>query len=693
LYVPAERDWIELESGLQVQFTAGTYKSHDFWLIPARAASADAQSGTLEWPLDAAGKPLLQAPAGIRHHYCRLAVLRFDGAKITSVDDCRNLFPPLANLTTLVYVGGDGQEAMPGAPLPQLLQAGVFNWRWPIRGAKVRFKLLPIGSPDAGKLAPHQGGLAAATAGAPLEVATDANGIAGCAWLLEANVKKPSQQVEARLLDAGGNELPPVLRFTANQSQADQVSYDPAKCPALKDAKTVQEAIDRLCKLGHGNGCEVVVGRGGTFNKLDEAIEELLEKRKQTDLCICLLPGDHVLGGGLRIKGSVGRPVIHLKIVGCNLGSRLILQEPLTAQLLRSFTLRDVQVKLTRGRTALQFDQCEEVTVESCWLLGLAQADITSLVTIRDAIRITLTDNVVEAYHKDSADVPAKVFGGIDLLQPLFERISDRDQFHGQAVPAAIRLAGLDPTERKKLAGQITGLLAQVRMTDGEKTTYARLTAALVAERPSPQELAGLLRAVREAALRATPGTALVLASPAARTTLTRNNILGVLSLYGAPDGKDLNRDEMALLAKKLKGGEVSIAESSGTLQATDNHFTRLVVSEDVINRLRELALGTAKGEIVGPYRTGFFTANVFEAERNHWVARHLSLTANAFHPLTKADVGVAVAEFATYVGNQGTGDFRLFNVSRVSLNQKAVPPPPAPGVQAGNLGINIVDT
>ncbi len=87
-----------------------------------------------------------------------------------------------------------------------------------------------------------------------------------------------------------------------------------------------------------------------------------------------------------------------------------------------------------------------------------------------------------------------------------------------------------------------------------------------------------------------------------------------------------------------------------------------------------------------GPARS--FTANLFETGHGHWLSRHLSLTANAFEPLTNEDAGTAVAEFATYVANQGTGDFRLFNVSRASLNQKAVPP----NVQAGNLAINIVD-
>jgi hypothetical protein len=36
---------VDIENGIQVTFTAGTYKSGDYWLIPARTAS-----GTIDWP-------------------------------------------------------------------------------------------------------------------------------------------------------------------------------------------------------------------------------------------------------------------------------------------------------------------------------------------------------------------------------------------------------------------------------------------------------------------------------------------------------------------------------------------------------------------------------------------------------------------------------------------------------------------
>ena len=69
--------WIHLEHGIQVRFSAGGYVSGDHWHFPARAAVVDAESGTIEWPTDAAG-PVELPPAGVAHHVCALAVVDVD---------------------------------------------------------------------------------------------------------------------------------------------------------------------------------------------------------------------------------------------------------------------------------------------------------------------------------------------------------------------------------------------------------------------------------------------------------------------------------------------------------------------------------------------------------------------------------------------------------------------------------------
>ena len=87
--------WIDLEDGIEIQFphTAdNTYRTGDYWLVPARTATAE-----VEWPTttDATGTHWAAAlpPRGITHHYAPLAVITSDAMGVFSVkSDCRRLF-------------------------------------------------------------------------------------------------------------------------------------------------------------------------------------------------------------------------------------------------------------------------------------------------------------------------------------------------------------------------------------------------------------------------------------------------------------------------------------------------------------------------------------------------------------------------------------------------------------------------
>ena len=95
--VPASNDgWIQLEGGIEVQFSDGTYKTGDYWLIPARTAT-----GEIEWPpYDVPNtSPIPQLPLGIKHHYCRLAIIEVkEEPKLKILEDCRQLFSPLTKV-------------------------------------------------------------------------------------------------------------------------------------------------------------------------------------------------------------------------------------------------------------------------------------------------------------------------------------------------------------------------------------------------------------------------------------------------------------------------------------------------------------------------------------------------------------------------------------------------------------------
>lgn len=232
--------WIDLEGGIQVQFSPGLYHSGDYWLIPARTITGD-----IEWPRDdtPSKNPIPQPPVGIRHHYCRLAIIKVSGGVITIIEDCRKLFPPLTELIRFFYVGGGG-EAMPGQRLPCTLQVGVVNDQSPVVGARVRFEIV---SPSGGTL--HSG----ATSGSSLDVVTNDKGVAECEWELDglgASFGRGCLQVEARLMGTAGKLFEPPICFNANLSIASLVAYDPAGCSKFKpETRTVQAAIDELCRL------------------------------------------------------------------------------------------------------------------------------------------------------------------------------------------------------------------------------------------------------------------------------------------------------------------------------------------------------------------------------------------------------------------------------------------------------------
>lgn len=84
-----EGRWTPLEDGVEVYFAAdATYQTGEYWLVPARTVT-----GTVEWPVDPANRPLLAAPAGPTVHYAPLAWITGMGAQT----DLRLSFAPLAS--------------------------------------------------------------------------------------------------------------------------------------------------------------------------------------------------------------------------------------------------------------------------------------------------------------------------------------------------------------------------------------------------------------------------------------------------------------------------------------------------------------------------------------------------------------------------------------------------------------------
>jgi hypothetical protein len=201
--------WIPLEQGVQVRFEAGSFKTGDYWTIPART-SAGSRKGGIEWPLDSLGEALAAPPHGIEHHSCKLGLVERTGgtgpAHWSVRDDCRALFPPLTGMLHLEKLCGDCQKALPGQPLEKPLRLAVLNGGLPMPGRSVRVEVRQGG----GRV--YRFGESPQTG---IELTTGDDGTIELYWTLGAHYE--AQHVEAWLLDDGGNQSGPVLCFTAHQ--------------------------------------------------------------------------------------------------------------------------------------------------------------------------------------------------------------------------------------------------------------------------------------------------------------------------------------------------------------------------------------------------------------------------------------------------------------------------------------------
>lgn len=266
--------YAELENGVQLRWenaegTPGVFRTGDWWNAPARTATAESQSGTLEWPraLDGTAEPRLAA--GIVHHYCRLGIVESLNGAVTLLEDCRCFFAPATEVNSLAYVSGAGQEAMPNLAAPGQrvelglpLVVGVPNAHCRDRPASVRFTVATGG----GSLSAAANTASAATT---LDVPLGPDGLARAWWWMGTNnLTSPdtvNQLVRARLLENGVPVQLPVL-FNASLSMANRVSYDPGNCAGLNGEFTVQKAIDRLARVASlfpagGDGGEVMPNR------------------------------------------------------------------------------------------------------------------------------------------------------------------------------------------------------------------------------------------------------------------------------------------------------------------------------------------------------------------------------------------------------------------------------------------------
>jgi photosystem II stability/assembly factor-like uncharacterized protein len=405
--------WIDLEDGVQVRFDAGgSYRPGDHWQIPARTINAD-----VEWPRDDDGEALALPPAGIVDAYCRLGIVEVDAqGNVVVAADCREIFPPLTMLEQLLYVGGDGQDAAPGSVLPQPLTLRVARGSVPVIGVTVQFVVETGGGQIDTPLALTTGpdGIAVCHWTLGLGALAPARFQRVRAWLLNADGQPVAgqtlvfnatgslmlqyvagdgqqappgttlpQRLELRVAhgfdpfagapvrvtvdQGGGSAGPPVVgsgpdglvgiawqlgNSGPQRLRAELIDLDGQVLQRLSFNASVVVAAS-------GGGCEVTIGKGGQFEKLDSALLQELLGSNGGRVCICFLPGDHTLD-----KLVVGQDRGRISLHGCGHASIVSLAGSVQLSGFASVDLRDLVLR-AKGEQGLVFTKTAELQLDA----------------------------------------------------------------------------------------------------------------------------------------------------------------------------------------------------------------------------------------------------------------------------------------------------------------------------------------
>jgi hypothetical protein len=373
---------------------------------------------------------------------------------------------------------------------------------------------------------------------------------------------------------------------------------------------------------------------------------------------------------------------VRVKIAGCGRGSRIILlQDPVEAIGLVSFTLKDVEVFTDQPGGLFTFDRCDEITLEGCHMTQENQGK--PFITIAHARRIQIEGNIIGTFLVPERGVvlPAEVFASVERAVSELFAIVDDAEFDRKSREVASSLADFSATRKRNFIRLLQQSLIRLEnLTPDEDRGYKNFIAAFNAQPADALLIGARLTEIRVATSRGAPGIAIVIMDAEADTWINDNNITGVVSLYGPPGKIRITEEEIRLLSAALQRGAVVFSDSLANLQVRDNILYRMDISEQLTTLLKTIARSNANSNSIDRlYRRCFIADNAISGSGNDFVMEHLALTSNSFDIIEREDAGTVVANAAINVGNYAPKDIRLFVLARAKE-------------RAANLGINIVE-
>jgi len=541
-----------------------------------------------------------------------------------NAENVRDALSTLCENYGLYYVGGDGQEGLPGSMLDHPLQVRVSNGIWPEANATVDFKVESGG----GQLSDNN-------------ATTNVDGIAEVQWTLGVS---GIQRVKA----------------------------------SLSNAPTMPIFFNAGLKAIGGPSCQIPVGGQSAYRELADALNDLINVKRMSNVCLCLLPGNYSFPEG---DWTLNSPDARVKIVGSGLGSVIYLKK--TTMLMKglaSLSLKDLKIDAGNlNRDGLVLDNCCQIDIESCSLTGDAAAASQangSLLKISNARHVHIENNDIEVKPPSVTARPHLIINKRDF--PEFNEVvrkRDSVDFDSAALKFTEKMKSMDPSERKRFKSRFANAIGTHRdsMTPVVLESYNIIIDATTRDDIPSKAVADAFRGIvayetEEINL----ASALTISDANADTVIDKNRIEGTISIYGIPTSK-------GLILNDLYDLEIPIFTGSGkVLYLRGNQMGRLVIGNKMTEMIKKIIEEPKQGNnIVGAFKSSFFSENVIKGANNQIASDHLSFCSNVFED-DKYDAGMAISNSAIFMGN-----YSQYNIKFISLSNHL-------SKDAGNLIIQI---
>ncbi|MDJ0836714.1 MAG: DUF6519 domain-containing protein [Acidobacteriota bacterium] len=595
---------------LDLTLATRTFLAGDYWQVAVREAVHKA-GDTLATDLP---------PMGIRHHYLRLGTTNAAGDLIPHRDARRRIlnFPPLTDMHAIdIAIDNNCPKLYDGAVN---LQEALDNL-CAIEASDIAFTdNCPKLFDGADNLQTALDNLCAIEAG---DIAFTDN----CPKLYSGAEDLQTALDNLCAIDAGD------IGFTPDED-----------CELLKDAETVKEALDTLCKRPvSGGGCRVTIGEGGDFPDLESFLRDQVND-KATDICVCLLPGEHVVTD-LRLNRQADK--LHISLEGCGPGVVVRIEKLIYFNNIDALHLEGIRFLFEPNARILLY-LTGDVRIEACQFDGggilpqimiwqSAPAHITQCrfqpdprSTLNVAANITAETNMI-AFFNDRSEVPLETL----------------------ANQTAEALVAQSFEQRSQIVDNIATNLKRFKITNRENSAYTGLMRVIGRDVASQEAVAAGLIDVVNATFASRPASSLILMGLGQDMSMVDNRITGTVALESINSNlASLNRDELSSFNNNNREGKVTFTAANGRLSLRGNRITQMVMGNTLINQVRAVLNGGAISANI--FKSVHLTDNVFELDSNSILARnhHFSNNTVPFIENFNTDLFHVVGETALYMGN-----------------------------------------